>query len=90
MKGKINNDIFREWCDVLIACQDNRNLKHTLVPVVSKLSDTRIVSAQLDTILFEPIKEFIYMIVLVLANIPIIRIINKDWYDILLNTKAGK
>lgn len=90
MKGKINNDIFKEWCDVLIACQDNRNLKHTLVPVVSKLSDTRVVSAQLDTILYEPIKEFISMIILLLANIPIVRILNKEWYEILIKTSPGK
>lgn len=90
MKDKINNDIFKEWCDVLIACQDNRNLKHTLVPVVSKLSDTRVVSAQLDTLLFEPIKEFISMIILLLANIPIVKILNEEWYQILTETSPGK
>lgn len=90
MKDKINNDIFKEWCDVLIACQDNRNLKHTLVPVVSKLSDTRVVSAQLDTLLFEPIKEFISMIILLLANIPIVKILNEEWYQILTETSSGK
>lgn len=90
MKDKVNNDIFKEWCDVLIACQDNRNLKHTLVPIVNKLSDTRVVSAQLDTLLYEPIKEFISMIVLLLANIPIVRVLNKEWYEILIKTSPGK
>ena len=90
MKNKIENDIFREWCSALIACQDNKNLKYTLVPIVSKLSDTRIITTELDTILYEPIKEFMSMLALVLANIPIIRIINKDWYDILVNSMAGK
>lgn len=90
MKDKINNEIFKEWCDVLIACQDNRNLKHTLVPIVNKLSDTRVVSTQLDTLLYEPIKEFISMIVLLLANIPIVRVLNKEWYEILIKTSPGK
>lgn len=90
MKTKINNDVFREWCDVLIASQDNRNLKHTLTPVVNKLSDTRIISAQLDTIIFEPLKDFFLMTIMLLANIPIIRMINKEWYEILTKTVPGK
>lgn len=89
MKHKIQNDVFREWCDALIACQDNKNLKTTLVPIVSKLSDTRIVSAELESILFEPVKEFITMVIILMANIPIVKILNKDWYKILTKTTPG-
>lgn len=89
LKPKIQNDVFREWCDALIACQDNKNLKTTLIPIVGKLSDTRIVSAELETILFEPMKEFITMVILLIANIPLIKVLNKDWYKILIKTTAG-
>jgi len=37
MKGQIDNAVFREWCDALIACQLDRSLKTTLTPIVSKL-----------------------------------------------------
>lgn len=89
MKPKIHNEVFREWCDALIACQDNKNIKHTLTPIVAKLSDTRIVSAELDSILMEPMKEFITMMILLLANIPLIRILNKGWFKILVDTPYG-
>ncbi len=89
LKPRIHNAVFKEWCDALIACQDNRNLKTTLIPIVSKLSDTRIVSAELDTILAEPIKEFITMMVILLANIPLIRVLNQSWFEILVNTPFG-
>lgn len=89
LKPKIQNEVFEEWCDALIACQDNKNLKTTLVPIVGKLSDTRIVSAELENMLFEPMKEFITMVILLIANIPLIRLLNKDWYEILVNTPVG-
>ncbi|WP_243641190.1 type II secretion system F family protein [Xylanivirga thermophila] len=89
MKSKIQNDVFKEWCDALIACQDNRNLRTTLIPIVAKLSDTRIVSAELEGLLFEPMKEFITMTILLLANIPLIKVLNKDWYKILTKTVPG-
>lgn len=89
IKPLINNDVYREWCHGLIACQDNRNLKHTLVPIVAKLSDTRIISAELETMLYEPMKEFITMVILLIANIPLIRVLNKEWYRILTKTVPG-
>ena len=89
LKAKIDNEVFKEWCDALIACQDNKNLKHTLAPITMKLSDTRIVSAELENILFEPMKEYITMVILLIANIPLIWLLNKDWYQILVNTPVG-
>ena len=31
LKEKVNNSIFAEWCETLIACQDDRTLKDTLM-----------------------------------------------------------
>ena len=41
--------MFQEWCDALIACQHDRSLKTTLTPIVSKLSDMRVVNGELET-----------------------------------------
>jgi len=90
MKPKIENDVFHEWCDALAACQYDRSLKTTLTPIVSKLSDMRIVNAELEYLVFEPRKEFIVMAMLVAGNIPIMRLLNKDWYHTLMYTLAGQ
>lgn len=71
LKTKIDNDVFKEWVDAIIACQEDKNLKTTLTPIVSKLSDMRIVSAELDYLLYEPMKEFITMTILLVGNIPL-------------------
>lgn len=90
LKVKIDNDVFREWIDAVIACQEDKNLKNTLTPIVSKLSDMRIVGAELDYLLYEPMKEFITMIILLIGNIPLMYFLNKDWYGTLMFTSFGK
>ena len=90
LKHKIDNDVFREWVDGLIACRDCKNLKHTLSPIVSKLSDMRVVGAELEYLMYKPIKEFITLLLLLLGNIPLMYFLNRNWYRTLVFTPFGK
>ena len=90
IKEQLENAVFREWCDALIACQLDRNLKTTLTPIVSKLSDMRVVNGELENMVFEPRKEFISMQLLVVGNIPLLYFLNKDWYNALMHTPLGQ
>lgn len=90
LKGKIENEVFHEWCDALSACQYDRSLKSTLTPIVAKLSDIKVVNSELELMLAEPRKEFIIMAILVVANIPLMWFLNKDWYLALTTTVIGK
>ena len=90
LKEKISDTIFEEWCDTLIACQNDRTLKDTLMPVVSKLTDVRLVNNSLKTMLENARREYYTMVIMVVANIPILYCINKDWYNALMNTTVGK
>ena len=90
LKDKVKNSIFEEWCDTLISCQNDRTLKDTLMPVVSKLTDVRLVNNSLKTMLAETRREYWMMVAMVLANIPLLYCINKDWYDVLMYTTIGK
>jgi len=90
LRGKIDNGVFREWCDAVSDCQHDRGLKTTLTPIVSKLSDMRIVNGELEYLVFEPRKEFITMVILVLGNIPLMYFLNKSWYDTLMHTPLGQ
>jgi Flp pilus assembly protein TadB len=90
LKAGVDNAVFHEWVDAVIACQDDYNLKSTLPPIVSKLSDMRVVSAELDLLLFEPVKEYITMILLVLGSVPLMYFLNKAWYQTLMYTEFGK
>lgn len=90
LKDKINNDVFKEWCDALTACQYDRNLKNTLIPIVTKLSDMRVVNSELELAVAELRKEFIIMALLVVANIPLMYFLNKDWFSALMFSVPGK
>ena len=90
LKEKIDNHVFQEWCDAVIACQEDKNLKSTLLPIVSKLSDMRIVASELEYLLYEPMKEFITMAVLLLGNIPLLYFLNRDWFNTLMFHPVGK
>lgn len=90
LKEKVNNSIFGEWCDTLIVCQEDRTLKDTLMPIVAKLTDVRIANNEIKGILSAARVEYFMMAGMVVANIPILYFLNKDWYNALMNTFAGK
>ena len=90
LKEKVQNSIYEEWCDVLISCQSDRTLKDTLMPVVSKFTDVRLVNNSLKTMLSETRREYMIMVCMVLANIPLLYCLNKAWYDALMHTMLGK
>ena len=90
LKEKVNNSIFREWCDTLIACQDDRTLKDTLMPIVGKLTDVRLANGEIKAMLGAARIEYYMMAGMVVANIPLLYILNKDWYNALMLTTLGK
>ncbi len=90
IRCKVASEVYREWIDAVIACQEDKTLKTTLTPIISKLSDMRVVSAELDILLYEPMKEFITMALLLIGNIPLIYFLNRDWFVTLTTTFIGK
>lgn len=90
LKNKIDNPIYREWCDALLQCQDDRTLKNALLPIVGKLTDVRIVNNELKTIIYEPRKEYFTMIAMLFGNIPLLYLLNQSWYRTLMTTTPGQ
>ena len=50
----------------------------------------RIVASELEYLLYEPMKEFITMAVLLLGNIPLLYFLNRDWFNTLMFHPVGK
>jgi tight adherence protein B len=90
LKSKIPNTVFKEWCDALIACQEDGSLKTILTPIVKKCSNIRLVTVRLDAMLYAPVKEYITMVLLLVLNVPMMYFLNKTWFEILLYHTAGK
>ena len=90
LKEKVNNSIFAEWCETLVACQDDRTLKDTLMPIVTKLTDVRIVNNEIKGMLSSARIEYYMMAGMVVGNIPLLYFLNKDWFNALIFTTLGK
>ena len=90
LKEKVNNSIFAEWCETLVACQDDRTLKDSLMPIVTKLTDVRIVNNEIKGMLSSARIEYYMMAVMVVGNIPLLYFLNKDWFNALMFTTLGK
>ncbi len=90
LKDKVDDEIFVEWCETLIQCQDDRTLKDTLQPIVAKLTDVRLINSELKTMLSSARSEYLVMVGLVVGNIPLLYLLNKEWYHTLMFTGPGK
>lgn len=90
MADKTQDVIFREWVGALVRCQDDRTLKDTLQPIVSKLSDVRTVNTELTGVLRDAKNEYLMMTLLVAGNIPLLYFLNRGWFHTLVFTTPGK
>ena len=90
LRSKIDDDIFDEWCDTLIRCQDDSTQKDTLLSVVGKLADVRQVNSELSAMLAAARNEYWVMVALVVGNVPLLYVLNKDWYHTLVFSIPGK
>ena len=57
---------------------------------MSKLSDLRTLSAEINNELYRPLKEFFGMLIIVYINFPILYFANKDWFNTLVFSTPGK
>lgn len=90
MRSKVDNRYFHEWCDRLIQCQSDRSLKVLLPPITEMLSDMRQIQAELDTAMMAVWRDHITISLVVGGSIPLMRMINADWYQYLTTTTLGK
>lgn len=73
MKDKFENQVFCEWVDAMIFCQNDRTLKATLLPIVSKLSDIRIVNSRAEALYSSARQEFFAIVGIIIIIIPVIK-----------------
>ena len=90
LRKKVDDEIFSEWCDALLQCQDDSTIKDTLQPIVVKLTDVRIVNSELSSMMAAVRMEYYTMVGLVIGNIPLLYVLNKDWFHTLIFELPGK
>ena len=90
MKTKVDNYSFHEWCDSLILCQENREIKFVLPAIVEQIADLKVMQEEVNTMMYQIYREYLTVSGLVVGSIPAMYFLNKDWFAVLINTMGGK
>lgn len=90
MRERIGNRYWRDWCDVLIQSQRDRQLRFALPGIVSRLGEMRRAQMEADTAIQKQLSDYIITVMLVLGAIPLMGAMMPDWYAMLMTTPAGK
>ncbi len=90
MKTKADSNIFAQWCDTLILCQENHLLQAALPGIVAKFSNQKEQREANATTMMLPLQQTTGMICLVVCYIPLMWMFNRDWYDCLVHTTFGQ
>lgn len=90
MSRRIKHTVFTEWCTSLIKAYNNSALTEDLVAVASRLSAIRIIQDNLETETHEIIIQYILMLFLLVFTLPLIYLINYDWFLYFFTHPLGK
>lgn len=90
MKADLDNTLFHQWCDVLILCQSDHTLKAGLQPIVNKLSKLKTQQNKNETKMMLPLQETIVMVCFAVSPVPLLLLLNHDWYSMLVHSVAGQ
>jgi hypothetical protein len=90
MRERIDNRYWRDWCDVLVQCQRDRQMRFALSGIVTRLGEMRRVQIEVDTTIRKQMSDYIITVMIVLGAIPLMGGMMPGWYTMLTTTLAGK
>jgi len=90
LRERIDNRYWQDWCDVLVQCQRDRQLRYALPGIVGRQGEMRRVQMETDTAIRKQLGDYIVTVMIVLGAIPLMGAMMPDWYSMLTTTLAGK
>lgn len=90
MRTKVDNRFWREWCDTLIQCQADRSLMVLLPPIIQQLAAVRQIQNEIDAQTSEIWRNHIIICLIAVGAVPLVRLMNYDWYMLLTTSTVGK
>lgn len=90
VRGVLNNEIWREWCDDMLLCVENPSERSMLRGVVEKCGRQNSAQNELDALLPRPFQQMLMVMGMSLINIPVVCFLFGDFKTILFQTVQGK
>ena len=90
LRDRLSDQVFYEWCTILLQCQDDRTLKENLQPTLSKLTDIRLINSQIEAVIATSKTEYYALVAFVVVSFPLLEFFSPGAMDLLLHTGIGK
>jgi len=90
LQAKENNRYFDDWIDMLIRCTRNNELRFGLQPIIKAFNDSKIMQMEAETVTAMVWREYAFVVIMLLGIIPVLRLSNEAWYNILTKTAVGR
>lgn len=90
MMRKVKHPSFREWCNVLKQCQDDRDLKYVLPSIIDRMSFVKRKMIESTTKMIDVFKNYAIIVVLAIFTVPFLQLIRQEWYEAIVGTQIGQ
>lgn len=80
LRERVNEGIFKEWCETVIHTLDNSEMRESLLPICKKYSAVRIVQDEIDLETANAIMEYAIMMGIMILAYPMVWVLNKQWF----------
>jgi len=89
-KDRIDNKYFKDWCDSMIQCQYDRELKFVLMSHIERMADVLKIQDELETRMMDIYRDFFSIMLVAFFSYPMTWFLNRDWFVILSTSTLGK
>lgn len=90
LRERLSDQVFYEWCTTLLQCQDDRTLKENLNPIVTKLTDIRLINSQVEAVVSTAKMEYYAMVGFMIASVPLLSVFSPGSLEALWHSGFGK
>lgn len=90
LRNQVDNPYFQQWISIVIQCQNEPDKKLLLPGVLDRMASAKMRQNELDTEMMSIWRDYITVAFLTIANIPMMKVLDADWYRYLMHTNYGK
>jgi len=90
LESKIDNQYFHDWIKMLILCSADGEMKFALYPILASMNDKKALQEESDNAMKKIWINFLTVVGLSFSIPLMLKLLNEDWYDVMVNTPIGK
>ena len=90
LQSKISNPYFHDWCKMLILCGRDSEMKFALYPILAAMNDKKALQQESDNAMKKIWINFLTVVGLSFSIPLMLKLLNEDWYEILVGTLIGQ